>query len=284
MKSIRALLPGPFKSALLAIYYLGRDTVDWMRGRRDPLTPPRSLLRISTDPNLSFRYSGQVFVDFLMRRCDLHPESSVLDVGCGVGRMAVALTGRLNPQGRYEGFDIVPAEIEWCRKTISPRFPNFAFQVADILNQAYNPTGTMAAAAYRFPFADATFDVVFLASVFTHMLPRDMEHYVAEISRVLKPGGRCAVSYYLLNDAARKNMAAGAGMFDFHYEIDGSRVQSRETPESAVAYEEEHIRALFARFRLHLLEPVVYGTWSLEKKQMQDILVAEKIPAMAGLA
>jgi len=34
----------------------------------------------------------------------------------------------------YEGFDIVPEAITWCRRRITPRHPRFRFQVADIHN------------------------------------------------------------------------------------------------------------------------------------------------------
>jgi len=45
--------------------------------------------------------------------------------------------------------------------------------------------GTVAASEFVFPFADASFDFVSLASVFTHMLPVDLEHYAGQIARVL---------------------------------------------------------------------------------------------------
>ena len=46
------------------------------------------------------------------------------------------------------------------------------------------------ASEYTFPYEDGEFDVVVLTSVFTHMLPDDVAHYLDEIARVLKPGGR----------------------------------------------------------------------------------------------
>jgi hypothetical protein len=40
--------------------------------------------------------------------------------------MAVPLTGYLRG-GEYEGLDVVPEEIEWCRKNITPNIPNSVF-------------------------------------------------------------------------------------------------------------------------------------------------------------
>ena len=50
-------------------------------------------------------------------------------------------------QGRYEGIDVVPRGIEWCRQAITPRYPNFRFQVADLYNRHYNPAGRFSAAS-----------------------------------------------------------------------------------------------------------------------------------------
>src|SRR3954454_3335822 len=69
---------------------------------------------------------------------------------------------------------------------------------------------------YVFPYPNATFDFVFLTSVFTHMLPTDMEHYVSEIVRVLKPNGRSLCTFLLLNDESMRFMNAGFSTpFDF---------------------------------------------------------------------
>ena len=71
------------------------------------------------------------------------------------------------------------------------------------------------ASAYRFPFADQAFDFIFLASVFTHMLPDAVEHYVHEISRLLAPGGVCVASYFLLNGETRTGVDAGSSFMSF---------------------------------------------------------------------
>ncbi|MCX6584382.1 MAG: class I SAM-dependent methyltransferase [Candidatus Aminicenantes bacterium] len=58
--------------------------------------------------------------------------------------------------------DIVDEGIEWRRKKITPLFPNFTFFHLDIYNYQYNSKGRYRAGEYRFPFADASFDFVFL--------------------------------------------------------------------------------------------------------------------------
>ena len=48
---------------------------------------------------------------------------------------------------------------------------------------------------YRFPCEEDAMDVVFAASVFTHMLPHTTSHYIRETARVLKRGGTCLFSF-----------------------------------------------------------------------------------------
>lgn len=162
--------------------------------------------------------------------------------------MARPLT-RYLPDGSYDGLDIVAPSIEWCQKTYTPRFPNCQFHFTDIYNKAYNPNGTCRASEYRFPFADSIFDLVFLTSVFTHMLPPDMENYLREITRVLKLGGRCLITYFLLNAGSLKLIEEHASTIDFKGELQGYRVNNLEVPEAAVAYDENKIRELCEKYK-----------------------------------
>ena len=78
------------------------------------------------------------------------PHERVLEVGCGIGRMAVPLTGYLSG-GEYEGFDGMPKAIEWCQENISSEYPKFRFQVADVYNKKYNLRGDIQSLAIRVP-------------------------------------------------------------------------------------------------------------------------------------
>src|SRR5262249_50549506 len=105
----------------------------------------------------------------------LQPEHRVLDIGSGIGNLALSLVGYL--RGAYDGVEIHSEAVEWCQRAITPRHPIFRFHRADVSSVAYNPHGPVPASAYRFPFPDKTFDFIFLGSVFTHMLPDAVEHY-----------------------------------------------------------------------------------------------------------
>ena len=280
--SLRAHLPASLHSLLRRLYYrhrllrrvvhLPEELRDSLR-RPGELRPPRWLAVIGDG---DFVAIGQAFLGHFKELCQLRPDEAVLEVGCGIGRMALPLTTFIAGRGRYVGMDIVPDGIEWCRRHITVRFPNFEFLLADVFNEQYNPSGRCPAADYRFPFADASFDFAFLTSVFTHMLPADLAHYLREVSRVLRPGGRCLITYFLLNDQARALLSGRDHPFR-HAFLD-CLVTDPKVPEASIAYPEDRIRALYDTCGLSIPAPLHSGTWCGRATGLsaQDIVVAVK--------
>ncbi|MBO0348931.1 class I SAM-dependent methyltransferase [Phormidium pseudopriestleyi FRX01] len=241
----------------------------------DELLPPKEL-RLSVGG--SFKAIGTEFFRYFIKIAGLQPDEVVLDVGCGVGRMAVPLTQYLSDRGSYEGFDIVESGITWCQSVISPRYPNFQFQRADLYNQYYNPTGQEQASNYRFPYSDNRFDFVFLTSVFTHILPEGIENYLREISRVIKPGGQALVTAFLLNEDSLSCLKSGLSTLDFTEIFETYRFADEKFPESAVAYEERFFLELAEQFGLRVNPPIHYGSWCGREDflSVQDILLLGK--------
>jgi len=213
------------------------------------------------------------FIDF-----GLKPDHRVLDVGCGFGRMAIPLTDYLTSKGSYVGFDIVPSGISWCMGNITPKFPGFNFFHANIFNGNYNPTGTVAARNFKFPLQSESLDFVFLTSVFTHMIPADVSNYLEEIARVLRPGGRCLITFFLLNCESRMLMIGPGSTFNFRFLMDGFSAANEKIPEAALAYNESDVVSLFQRCGLKIVQPIQYGGWCGRNVflSFQDIVVAEK--------
>src|SRR5262245_33590861 len=137
------------------------DAWDRLRGRATDLTPPRRLIHAVGG---GFDKVGQEFLDIFVQWAGLKPHEHVLDVGCGSGRIAVPLTGYLEPPGSYDGFDVMADCVRWCQEEVAPRFPHFRFRHADLFNREYNPDGRWKAHEYRFPYDDASFDFAFLTS------------------------------------------------------------------------------------------------------------------------
>jgi SAM-dependent methyltransferase len=246
------------------------DAWDTIRRRRDPLVPPRRLTVFVGAGD--FQQMGEDFKRFFVELGGLKPEDDVLDVGSGIGRMAVPLLGYL--RGCYEGFDVYPAGIRWCQKQITPRYPGFRFQLADIKNELYNPSGRHSASDYRFPYDDASFDFAFLTSVFTHLLPADARNYLNEVCRVLRKGGTCFATFFLLGE---EQPAGDGAQLDFRIEGDGYRSTNATTPEVAVAYMRTDLDRMLAGTGL-TLRSSYRGSWSGHESGtgFQDILVAVK--------
>jgi ubiquinone/menaquinone biosynthesis C-methylase UbiE len=225
---------------------------------------------------------GENFVSyFLISHARVGPNDRILDIGCGLGQKARPLTRFLSSDGSYSGLDIVSEAIDWCRDHYRA-FPNFEFSVADVFSREYNPDGKVLAKKLVLPYPDESFDCVLLASVFTHLLPDDVEHYFQEIARVTRRGARMISSYFLFNDEARSHIRAGRIHLPFR-KVPSLRRQVHhvldlDVPEKAVAYEEDWVRALHLRNRLSIVE-ITYGNWSGRTDLvlcLQDTVIAVK--------
>ncbi len=224
-----------------------------------------------------FKANGEEFLAIYKEICGLRPDERMLDVGCGIGRKTVHLTRYFNQRAVYEGIDITKAGIDWCREKITPRCPNFHFQQIDVYNRLYNPRGTCLPSQYRFPFGDESFDFVMLGSVFTHMPPGDVKNYLSEIRRVLARGGRCLISYFLLNEESLRLVESGKSTLDFKYVMDKYRTISPQTPEDAIAIDEGWIKDTYRDLGLKVMR-LDYGSWCGRRDYLsyQDLTLAMK--------
>lgn len=272
---IRQILRKSLRKSYKTLHDSLYDGIDSLLGSRAEMMPPRRMIFVGDG---DFKKIGEKFRDHFIELGKLQPDEKILDVGCGIGRMAIPLTRYLSPQGEYHGFDIVKKGVDWCSRHISPKFPNFRFRHADVFNKHYNVRGQYQACDYRFPFSDNYFDFVFLTSVFTHMLPRDLENYLSEISRVLKSQGRCLITYFLLNPESINLIRSGLSMQAFVGEAEDYFTVTKSDPEGAIAHREDRIRTLYAKYKFRIMEPIHYGSWCGRNNFMiyQDIMLAIK--------
>lgn len=220
------------------------------------------------------------FVAFL-QRLGLTPTDCVLDVGCGVGRLAYNLAYYLKPPGRYDGFDIIGKLIDWAQQAITPRFPHFQFRRVDIYNQFYNPEGKVEAVNFTFPYQDESFDFIALNSVFTHIQADETRHYLEEIRRVLKPGGRCLCTWFLLNEKSEFLIEEGKSVHQMIYELDECFTSNPEAPEGAIGFKEKLLFEWIGERELTVADKF-YGVWCGrtplygETSYFQDMLLLQK--------
>jgi SAM-dependent methyltransferase len=239
-----------------------------------PTPPPELMLCGDGD----FRAIGAEFLTHFVRLGGLMPYERVLDLGCGVGRMAIPLTQYLDGTGVYHGIDVAAPCIAWCDLAISTVYPNFRFAQLDIAHPLYNPAGTIGADAVRLPFDDGMFDFIALVSVLTHVDPATLDHYAREVARLLAPGGRCFVTAFLLNAPSRAGIAAGTARPAFPHAPDRKVLYADPAaPLAAVAYDEDRLLAAFLAAGLRRRRPARYGNWSGRPESVfQDISVLER--------
>jgi SAM-dependent methyltransferase len=255
-------MPRRLRWALRCVYFAPVDLIERFRPCHIAMVPPYRQ-RFTGYSGDDFVESGQCLVNVLANTADLTARSNVLDIGSGIGCLAIPLTRLITSPGSYDGLDIVERGVRWCTTNITPMHPHFRFTHADVFNAEYNPGGTVKAAEYELPYGDSSFDIVCLFSVFTHMLIADVEHYLAEISRVLRPGGRLAATFLVLNEESVKSMQAGKGIYNFTYH-EGPQWFLKDgmlARELAVGYEEDYVRSLYSRNGLDVSGFYV-GSWS----------------------
>ncbi|WP_313393275.1 class I SAM-dependent methyltransferase [Sphingobium yanoikuyae] len=107
---------------------------------------------------------------------------TVYDLGCGCGRTAQALV-RQGWQGQYTGADVVQELID----ELARQCPGY-----DVL---LNVTPAIVA-------PDASLDIVFHWSVFTHLYPGESYLYAVDAFRALKPGGKMIFSFLEMEEPA----------------------------------------------------------------------------------
>lgn len=210
----------------------------------------------------------------------INPASKILDIGCGNGRVSMPMAKYLHEDTEYFGMDISKERIDWLKENVTSRYPNIKFVYTDLYNKMYNIDGKIKAKDYRFPFEDNSFDLVLLFSVFTHMLPEDVENYMKEVYRVLKKGGKCWITYFLINPYAKELIDEGSCRRRFTHEEGIYMTSSKDRHESMVGYKENYIYDLYKKVGFKDLW-VKYGQWREadfkgNSKISQDVITAEK--------
>jgi ubiquinone/menaquinone biosynthesis C-methylase UbiE len=149
-----------------------------------------------------FRGKGRELRQRTLTLAALRPGEEVLDVGCGTGTLAVEAQGRVSSAGRVFGIDPSSQQSARARAKAARRHLPIEFQIGVI---------------EQLTFPDQTFDVV-LSTLMMHHLPGSLKRQgLAEIARVLKPGGRLVIA-----DFTRKQERTGQAI---HFHAGGSSLR-----------------------------------------------------------
>ena len=269
-------LPPSGRMLARKVFYLPVDLWSKATGKRHKYEPPQGDIYIGSG---DFIAQGKSQLNLLKKHIDLSPTDRVLDVGCGIGRSAAALTEYINSKGSYEGFDVVEKGIAWCQKKITKDCPNFKFKYVPLNNDLYNTKPT-SALDFVFPYSDNSFDKVFLFSVFTHMPLPEIEHYLSEIKRVLKPDGKCLSTFFMYDSKNEEyiNNPKNAG-FTFPVKENGYRLMDGKVISANVALDTSVLQKKSANLNLPISNKIS-GYWrhdvtKSDENIFQDIVVFE---------
>jgi SAM-dependent methyltransferase len=148
-----------------------------------PLPPRRLMVGVGWSGDADwFLESGRALFESVISHVPVAAESSILDFGCGCGR--VIRYWNEHP-GAVVGSDFDPKAIKWCRRNL----PFAGFE----RNRLAPPL----------PFDDASFDVVYALSVFTHFTAELQLAWRDELRRVLCPGGHLLITTHGASIAGR---------------------------------------------------------------------------------
>jgi ubiquinone/menaquinone biosynthesis C-methylase UbiE len=257
------------------LYFFPSDFINNISGTREPLVPPKG--KIFTGPG-DFIQIGDDFLKNFIELCELKLDARVLDVGCGIGRIARPLTKYLSSSGSYDGFDIVRDGIEWCQKAYR-EFPSFHFKYIPLRNDLYNLSTEQQASAFRFPYPDQQFDLVILTSVFTHMQEDEVKNYLHEISRVMKNGAHCFCSFFLITNESESYLTHSAEPF-FKHRYENYFLHNDKVKDANIAYRYEFITSIINECDLKI-KNYFPGYWAGRSKStclsFQDILIIKKL-------
>lgn len=267
--------------------YLPLDREQVLRTRNLRLIPAEPRRRGGKVSYAEWAHVVGVFQTLVGQQCEWRDDLRVLDVGCGSGLLAIACEPFIG-RGRYTGIDVAASQIEFCRGHYPAATCEFLH--LDTVNPFYAPD--QAPEPRPWPLQDASFDMVTALSVWTHFREEDARFYLAELARVLRPGGRALVTLFLLDEDYRRSLPREAGQVSqFHgtpagrwafdqpaYGATGWRCPAwAEVPEQAIGVDAVAWSELLADCGLELLE-IMPGNWKERPGAFfQDVLVLGKM-------
>lgn len=249
------------------------------------IIPPGHLRRGGSVQN--YLKSGTLKLQWLIKYAGINSRSHLLDIGCGDGNLASALISILK-EGSYSAFEVHEKRIQFLKSSFGKRHNNFSFTYADLWHSYYNPLGKCKTADYVFPYDNCTFDIAFLNSIFTHFLPEEISHYLAEIRRILRPGGIVMSTYFIVNKESLLLDSRGLsdktlvkkGLKVLNYHHNNYWTRDGDVKERLVAIDEEWLKNLYEQNNFEITK-FVYGYWCGRDRNtdqnIQDIVIAKKV-------
>jgi len=170
----------------------------WIKRERQHIRVPQRLNRNGIPiREAGVEHTGQVLMEYATTLCGLPDLSStnVLDVGCGT-RFAATITNRNIAIKSYTGIEVDRRVVKYLKRNFENRDRRFSFHYWDVYNEAYNKSGRKLS-EYRSLPAKGSFDLIWLFSVFTHLVPSDAESMLHLLRGAVNGNGHLVFSAFV---------------------------------------------------------------------------------------
>jgi ubiquinone/menaquinone biosynthesis C-methylase UbiE len=220
-----------------------------------------------------FKASGLKFSQLTTQYCNFPKTGSILDIGSGIGRLAIPLSNYLEPDGSYEGFDVIKKGVEWCKKNISQKHSNFNFTHVGLSNDLYTNAGAPAQ-HFNFPYKSQSFDCTIAISVYTHLLKNELEQYMRESKRVMKKGAKSLATFFIISNDSE---ALNNPKFQFRHKEGIQWLMDKSVKHANVAFQKDYLINLIENELDLKIDQVLKGNWNNPENNnsvdFQDIII-----------
>lgn len=211
---------------------------------------------------------------------------TLLDYGCGLGRLCYAFTERFGPDmsHRYIGYEIHPEAVEFLH-TAYADYPNVSFlsdrlalsdSYVEIRQSVEDADGVAAEDVVLADRVKEQIDLEFSHSVFTHMYRKPIAHVLRELQTVM-PGSACVNTWLLVDEESSANVARGVADRKLPIRGDGFWTYDEKNPLMCTAYDIDVMYELYDAADHEILD-VLWGTWSgrpaTQQFTYQDVVIS----------
>jgi SAM-dependent methyltransferase len=116
--------------------------------------------------------------------------NKILDIGCGPGRLALGLINNNASIEKYVGVDVNKTAVDWCSSNLTTLNGNYEFFYLNKYNARYASSNSTENSSYfDIDAFKNKYDLVYLYSVFSHLVPDDLIEYLNVFKNLLEPNG-----------------------------------------------------------------------------------------------
>lgn len=200
---------------------------------------------------------------------------SMLDYGCGLGRLGFAFSQYFGTRmdRRYFGYEVHPTACEFMQRTYAS-YPNTRFfgdaikledsyvELQEKADSASHERIDAAQVNLRDRISDKL-DLQFSGSVFTHMYRHAIVHVLKEFSALMKPTGVCVNTWLIVDDLAAASLRCGLAdrALPYESEKDGFLYYLQDNPLMCTAYRLDALKAIYAEAGHEIID-IRWGKWS----------------------